>query len=235
VVCWLAALIVPVMLLTAPLVGAADKKPNPDKDKDADKKDDKLVKVGVVSGKVMAIYEDKRKLRLQVTIPHTKLNAAALVGVQQAQQQMTQASARRDIRGMLTAQQQMAMHQRNLYTIEKITQEIEFQALDDVVVRTAKPRDQFDDKGKVKKLTKAELKELKGDPKTPGYKAEFGDLMADQTLQVTVVRKKDAPAAKAPRPKKKKGKDDDVDAADLAGEPPQVSFIMIVADPPPAK
>jgi hypothetical protein len=233
-VSWLAVLVVPAILLTGPLVGA-DKKPNPDKDKDVDKKGDKLVKVGVVSGKVMAIYEDKRKLRLQVTIPHTKINAAAVTGMQQAQQQMTQASARRDIRGMLTAQQQMAMHQRNLYTIEKITQEIEFEAIDDVVVRTAKPREQFDDKGKVKKLTKAELKELKGDPKTPGYKAEFGDLTADQVLQVTVVRKKDAAAPKVARPKKKKGKDDDIDGADLVGETPQVSFIMILADPPPAK
>jgi hypothetical protein len=234
VVSWLAALVVPVLLLTGPLAGA-DKK-NPDKDKDKDvKKDDSFVKVGTVSGKVVAIYEDKRKFRMQVSIPHTKLNAGAITGMQQAQQAMQQAAARRDIRGMMTAQQQMSMHQRNLYTVERIQQEVEFQALDDVVVRTAKPREQFDDKGKVKKLSKAELKELKGDPKTPGFKSEFGDLTAEQTLQVTIVRKKDAPAPKVTRPKKKKGKDDDVEAADLVGEPPQVSFIMILADPPPAK
>ena len=38
------------------------------------------------------------------------------------------------------------------------------------------------------KLTKAELKELKGpDPKAPGYKAEFGDLTADQVIQADVL------------------------------------------------
>ena len=58
VVSWVAALVVPVMLLAGPLVGADKKK---DADKDDDKPAEKLIKVGAVAGKVMAVYEDKRR------------------------------------------------------------------------------------------------------------------------------------------------------------------------------
>jgi hypothetical protein len=228
-----AALAVPVVLLVGSLAGA-EKKPNPDKDKDVDKGGDQWVKVGAVSGKVMAVYEDKRRFRLEVTIPFTKINQGALNGVMQAQAAMAQA---RTLQARLLAQLQMQQYQRNLFTIDKVTRELEFQAIDDVVVRTARPREQFDDKGRIKKFTRAELKALKGpDKKQPGYKAEFGDLTADQILRVTVVRKKSAPAPKAVRPKRKKGKDADaLDAADLGDDTPHVSLIMILADPPPAK
>jgi hypothetical protein len=228
---WVAALLVPAVLLVGSL-GADDKKPNPDKD--ADKPTEKWVKVGVVAGRLITVYEDKRKFRLQITIPVTKLNQGALAGLQQAQVQMAQARAQGNLQGILQAQVAMQQHQRNLYTIEKHTKELEFQAIDDVLVRTAKPREMFDEKGRIKKLTKAERKELKGpNPKTPGYKAEFGDLTAEQVLQVTVVRKKGA--AKVVRPKGKKGKDADVLDADLGDDTLHVSMIMILADPPPAK
>ena len=55
------------------------------------------------------------------------------------------------------------------------------QASEDVVVRMARPKDDFDEKGKPKKYTKKELAELRGtDKKLPGYKAEFGDISTDQ-------------------------------------------------------
>jgi hypothetical protein len=233
VVSLVAALAVPAMMLGGSLVAADDKKA---KDKDLDKPAaDQWIKTGSITGKVMAVYEDKRRLRLQITFVTPKLNPGAVTGMAQAQAAMSQASARRDIRGMMQAQQQMAQHQRNLYTLDKQSKEIEFQAIDDVVVRTVRPREAFDEKGKIKKFTKAELKELKGpDPKLPGYKAEFGDLTAEQVLKMTVVRKKGTPAPK-PKPRARKGKDDDNLDADMLDDTPQVSMIMILADPPPGK
>jgi len=226
-VSWVVALVVPAMFLAGPLVGA-DKKA--DKDKEAEK-GDKWIKSGVMSGKIMTVYEDKRKLRLQISYQVPKFNPGAMAAMQQAQLQMAQA---RTYAARILAQQQMMAQQGKIYTYEKKTKELEFQAIEDVVVRTSKPREAFDEKGKIKKFTKAELKELKGpDRKVPGYKAEFGDLTADQIVQVTVVRKKGEPAPKR-KAKAKKGKEDDLDA-DLIDDTPNVGLIMILADPPPSK
>jgi hypothetical protein len=229
VVSLVAALAVPAMMLGGSLV-AADKK-----DKDLDKAADQWIKSGTITGKVMAVYEDKRRIRLQITTVTPKLNPSAVSGMMQAQAAMAQASRSRNIRGMMQAQQQMMQHQQNLYTLDKQSKEIEFQAIDDVVVRTAKPREAFDEKGRIKKFTAAELKELKGpNPRVPGYKAEFGDLTADQILKLTIVRKKGTPPPKV-KPRAKKGKDDDNLDAELLDDTPQVSFVMILADPPPGK
>jgi hypothetical protein len=232
---WVAALAVPAMLLAGPSAWAQKKKPNPDKDKDADapaEKAEKMIRAGVLVGKVAAVYEDKRKIRLQVVVP--KLNPGAINSIAQAQMQMARA---RSVVAMIQAQQALARAQASLYTAGH--QDVELQVLDDVVVRTARPREEFDEKGKVKKLTRAELKELKGpDPKLPGFKAEFGDVSADQFIQVTLVRKKPTGPAPKPVPRKgKKAKDGDAEAAAdlLADHLPQVSMIMILLDPPPAK
>ncbi len=227
-VSWMAALLVPAMMLTSPLAGA-DKNKDKDKDKDSDKPPaEKYIRLGTAAGKIMAVYEDKRKIRVQITVP--KLNPQGLVAIRQAQLAMVTANT---LVGVIQARQQMFNAQRSLYTNTHV--EVEVQALDDVVVRAAQPREAFDEKGKPKRFTKAELKELKGDPKLPGYKAEFGDLAADQIVTFVVVRKKGEPAPKpAPRPKKK-NKDDDIDPAMLKDDTPLVNMIMIVAEPPPAK
>ena len=64
---WLAALFLPVILLAGPAVAqkkAGDK--DADKDKDSDKPAEKWVKVGTLTARIVAMYEDKRKLRVQV-------------------------------------------------------------------------------------------------------------------------------------------------------------------------
>jgi hypothetical protein len=235
---WLAALLVPAMLLTGPQIGAQNKV-NKDLDKDKDKTkevtSEKMIRMGVLVGKVAAIYEDKRMIRLQVTVPVSRLNPGALLNVQQAQLQMAQARARRDPVAMRQAQISLAMAQASLYTVERINQDVELQALDEVVVRTASPRQEFDEKGKIKRLTRAELKEMKGDPKMPGFKAEFGDVTTDQIVQVSLVKKKPTGPVKKAKPKPKgKAKDGDAEPVDLLGENlPQISMIMILMDPPP--
>jgi hypothetical protein len=97
--------------------------------------------------------------------------------------------------------------------------EYEWQAMDDVKVRSANPPVQFDEKGRVKKLTAKEKKELKGNDKLPGYPAEFSDLKREQIVDVSLVSKK--PPARA-----KKGT--------LGAEyTPKMSFIMILTQPSP--
>jgi hypothetical protein len=60
---------------------------------------------------------------------------------------------------------------------------------DDVVVRRLHPGPIFDGKGKPRKPTAAELKEMKGnDPKLKGYKAELSNLKAGQVVTVTIAR-----------------------------------------------
>jgi len=224
---WLAALCLPVLWLVGPVLAFADKEK--EKDKDAEK--EKWVTVTKIQAKVSAVYEDKRKLRIQITVPKLDLNQVQALA--NARAAMAQA---RDVNALRQAQQQMAQAQARLYTTEN--KDLDVQAIDDVVVRSLHPRQEFDDKGRLKKLTKEELKEAKGEgelAKLPGYKAEFSDVQTEQIVQLTVVRKKNSPAPKAkPKPVgiKGKGKDMDADLDALAEDStPQVSFIMIVATP----
>ncbi|MGL4555283.1 MAG: hypothetical protein ACRC33_29300 [Gemmataceae bacterium] len=245
-----AVLTLPLLFTAGPAAQAQKtKKADADKDKDADTKNtEKTVKSGVLIGKVMNVYEDKRRLRIQVSIPVTKYNAGAAQGVLQAQQNLVNAQvamrSARDVNGLVQARQQMAQAQlemaraqAQLYQTELVNQEVEVDAIEDVVVRMASPKQDFDEKGRVKKYTKAELKELKGEGKHPGYKAEFSDIQNEQIIRVTTVRKKGEPAPKPAPVKKKKGKDDDAPspADGLADKQPQVSLIEILREAPVAK
>jgi hypothetical protein len=234
----LTILVLSAVVLVGSPASAEKKKKDLDKDLDKDKSSEKLVKAGVVVGKVMAVYDDKRQVRIQYDIPIPKLNVAAITGLQQAQAQLTQAMRTRNVQGMLQARQQMMQHQRNMYTYTKKSVDMTIEARDDAIVRILKPKADFDDKGKPKKYTKKELKELKGDPKLPGYKAEFGDIGTDQQIKVQLVRKKSEKTEAKPLPKRKKGKDDDVIAPggdDLGENIQQASMIIIIAEAPPGK
>lgn len=231
---WLAALVVPILLLSGPAVNAQKKEKGKKGEAEKEANSEKLIRAGVLTGKVAAVYEDKKKIRLSVTVPVTTINPGALNSIQQAQLNMMQARARGDAQGMINAQLEMARARATMYQVRNEHQDVELTAMDDVVVRTAHPKGSFDEKGKVKKMTKAELKELKGpDPKVPGYKAEFSDVQTEQVIQVTLVRKKNAPMPKVAVPKKKKKGEDGEAGADLFGDHlPQISLIMIVAEPP---
>jgi len=240
---WLAVLALPAAVLLGSPAHAQKKKGAADKDLD-DKNSQKMIKAGVLVGRVNNIYEASRKIQLKVAVPVTTLNAGAVSGMQQAQVAMAMARARRDVVGMRQAQLQLMLNQAGLYKIDVKTVDVEVEALDDVVVRTARPKADFDDKGRPKKLNKAQLKELRGDPKEPGYglgyKAEFGDVAVDQIIRVQLVRKKPEKGEVKPKakpkakPKGKKGKakdDDEMGAADLLGDnTPQVSMIVIIGE-----
>lgn len=232
---WLLVLLLPTLWLAAPLDGAQKKA---DKDKDKEVTTEKMINSGVLVGKVAAVYEEKRAIRLQVRVAIPVVNPGAVQQVAQAQVQMAQARLTRNPLLVLQAQQSMALAQATLYNVQTQTQDVELKVVEDAVVRLAHPRPELDDKGRPKKMSRAQLKELKGpDPKQPGYKAEFGDVATEQMIQVTLVRKKPAPGSPAKAvPKKAKGKDGDGEARLdlLADSLPQISKIMILIDPPPA-
>ena len=223
---WIAALAFLALIVTGSLV-EAQKKPDTDKDKDVDKNTDKMIKAGTVSGKVMAVYEDKKKIRLQVAVP--VLDPNGLQRVVNARLEMARA---RDPNAMRAAQYSLVQAQASLYKNEN--KDVEIQASDEVVVRMARPKEDFDEKGKPKKYTKKEKEEMRGtDKKLPGYKADFGDITTDQIIQVFLVRKKGAPAV--PKKRKGKGKDDSAEADLLGDYSPVASLILIVREPPRGK
>src|SRR5438093_192788 len=76
-------------------------------------------------------------------------------------------------------------------------QKVELQAADDLKVRTLLLPVEYDDAGKVRKLSDKELRELRGpDPKLPGYAADFDSLKPEQIVDIYVAPPKGG-AAKA--------------------------------------
>jgi hypothetical protein len=73
-------------------------------------------------------------------------------------------------------------------------EDIELLLKDDVKIRQANPPEAFDDKGRPKKYNVKELKELKGDDlKSPGYPADFSDLISQSIVNVTLMQKPQKP------------------------------------------
>src|SRR5437899_8182941 len=83
---------------------------------------------------------------------------------------------------------------RNLFKDE--TQKIELDAPENMKVRTMVLPVEVDDKGKPRKLTEKEKRELKGpDPMLPGYTGDFDSLKPDQIVEVYLA--KQPPKSKA--------------------------------------
>lgn len=169
---------------------------------------------------VVAIVEDKKSLRLRVPIRYVRVNAGQVQSYLNAQVSMMQAS---NAQGVLNAQSQMAQAAAQIYEIATEDREVEWTAADDLKVRMYNPPPQFDDKGRVKRYTPKELRELKGNDKLPGYPAEFSDIKSGQIVQVTLLQKKGGA-----RPIKR-GKDAEADV--LPDDLPKMTFIMILAEP----
>jgi hypothetical protein len=113
------------------------------------------------------------------------------------------------------------------------TFDVDLQPTDDMKVRMLQPPPDFDEKGRPKRYTAKELKELKGpDPKLPGYSADFDSLKPDQIVKVFLARKKPAKSAPRPQPPRKKGKEDNADAADAkVDNRPEVTMVLILIEP----
>jgi hypothetical protein len=140
---------------------------------------------------------------------------------QQARQQINQARNQ-----MAQAATAAARGNNNGGNVKTVRRNIEFQANEKLVVRTMLLPEAYDDKGKPKKYTQAELAELKGKNKTlPGYEAAAEKLETGQKVRVVLAT---APASKSAEKK------DAVDAVvgDDADKKKQAKMIVILEEGP---
>jgi hypothetical protein len=184
---------------------------------------EKKVKAGQVTGIVKSVSASDKSIRVEVAYTYKTVNPGAVNSLLRAKQQLARAIASRNPRAILSAQRSQLQAQRSMYKVTTKKEEVTFEATDDVKVRALKPPEQFDDKGNLKKLTREELRKLKGpNPRLPGYTADYDSLMENQVVTVYLVKKKGRP------PIKGKTKDKDALLEILADYSPKVSMIVIV-------
>jgi hypothetical protein len=116
------------------------------------------------------------------------------------------------------------------FPYRKGTRDIEFHAVDEVKIRSKNPPLEFDEKGRPRKYSYRELKELKGpDTKLPGYQADFETLKPGQDVQLTLARRKPIKTAQARK------SDDEYAEKDKIGpkpsDKPEVMMIVILREP----
>lgn len=214
----------------------AEKK-DPDK-KQAEKAADKMVTGGEISGVLKAEGGSQKYITLSVTISYMQPNPAAATAAMQQQRQMAQYQQQLMQARSWQQRQQIYMQmanssrqgQQNPFTVKTMSQDIDFQAADDMKVRCMFPPPAFDEKGNFKKYTPKELKELKGDSNLPGYEAGMDALKTGQTVKVYLAKM--APAKAKAAPVKEKGKKDkDKEKDDLDDNKPAIKMIVIISEP----
>src|SRR5207237_45562 len=99
------------------------KSAKPDVKKDLDTTTPKMIKAGQLHGKIVAINESKKSIRLSVTVSIPKLDQGQVNAILQAQAEMQQALYQRDprqrLQQMQQAQSKMLQAKFRLYTTEE--------------------------------------------------------------------------------------------------------------------
>jgi hypothetical protein len=187
------------------------------KDAKADKKDvkkeaaekeakSKMVTAGVIAGKLVRVEGAQKYLTVAVTVPYLRPATQTV-----------------NIRGRLIPVMS--------YQVASTSQNVELQAGDDMKVRTLQLPVDFDEKGRPKRYSSKELKELRGsDPQLPGYTADFDSLKPDQFVRVYLARKKDAPKPPPVKEKPAAKKDKDADKDAVMADKPEIAMIVILAE-----
>jgi hypothetical protein len=248
---WAAYLLLAAIVL--PLLAADDKKPDDKKpatdSKSDDKKTDekktdvkktdvkkvleknvnteKSIRAGELRGKIVAVIESKKSLRLSIPLQVPRINAGELRAAANDEVNYKLQLARGNASAAAQHLYNMQIHQARSVTVHTEYKEIELQTIEDVKIRLANPAPDYDDKGKPVRPSAKKLKELKGpDPKLPGYTGEFSNLAGEQVVTVTLVKKKSEGGPKLP-PVKGKAADPSALLVDL----PQVAMILVEYDP----
>jgi len=211
------------VVLPALLAQDAKKDATGDVGKDSDKPaPPTYVKADSVQGQVVGIDESQRVIRLKA------LNPREAQALNRAKQQL---AATRCPKQAAQLKQQIKQHQARLYSN---TQEMQIGTLEEAQVRLVNPPTELDEKGQPKKYTKEELIKVKGDPQLPGFKGKFSDLQTGQIVQITLLRRKDAPVARPKVPMNvKDSKDADPQLVNAAM--PKTNLIVVVQDVRPGR
>jgi hypothetical protein len=201
------------LALAVAMPAAAQNKKKPPADKVPDVDAEKALQPGDISGKVHTLSGNSLTLRVEYERLELKKgsnrgpNYDSLIRQQQAiaraQQRLATARSPRQMASALRSLQQANLNAQrqalrqagrggsNPFTVKKETKDFVIELSPDAKIRTSWTPAEFDDMGNLKKLTAAEKKELKGDPKLPGYKADLAALKAGQKATVHLARVKD--------------------------------------------
>jgi len=156
-----------------------------DKDKDAEKPAAKE-KWNFFSQITVVLKEIRETDKsVVISIQNQVINPSAQMQISQASMRMSQANTPQ---ARMQAQQAMMRAQQSMYTTKM--EDVELLMKDDVKIRQMNPPESFDDKGNKKKYSTKELKDLKGDDaKSPGYPAEYSDLVSQSIVTLTLMNK----------------------------------------------
>jgi hypothetical protein len=225
-------LAIPLLALCAAFPArAADDKKKDDAKIDAKKADEeKLVSVGHLDGVLKKSGGSGAGITVAVELilPDPKAQITQL----QHQLELSQAMM---IRNPLQRQQQLVAIMQQMRNGQNAfirkTVDLDLEPADNMIVRAMFLPEQFDDKGKPKKYTAKEIKELRGpDTNLPGYTADNDALKNGDLVTVYLVRKKHVPQINV-APKEKEKKDKDNDKLWDEENKPKVRMIVIRAEP----
>jgi hypothetical protein len=224
---------------------ADDTKPDSDKAaKDKKQAADKLVTAGSLYGKVVEwdIPEKLLTLNVKLSVPDgIDQGAANAIQAKQAELARLQVSPpprnpneyQNRLNKVATLTREIQQNQAKLYKFKQVDQKFTLVVADNAAVRQMELPTKFDDKGFPVKLTAEEKRELKGNnPRLPGYKADFDAIKADDMVQVTLSRKRDASANTADKTKteKKTDKVEEKDAPIRLDKNLQATVVVIGAE-----
>lgn len=213
--------LVALLAIMLPVLATDDETTNKPDAKDQ-KQFDKLIKSGKsFIGKLVKIDGEQRFLTVEVK--SSKQNPQAVQNLAHLQAQLFDAQRQRNpaerIKQMSHIQLEIDKATLNLYKDE--TQKIELDAPEKMKVRTKVLPVELDDKGKPRKLTEKEKRDLKGpDPTLPGYLGDFDSLKPDQTVEIYLAK----------QPPKSKTKDKDKEADNTEITRPRIAMIVILAE-----
>jgi hypothetical protein len=209
-----------------PVFAAEDDAESPAKpDPQAKKAQEKLIKSRKpFLAKLTKIDASKHCLTVEVTYKSLKQDPQSVQHLANLQRQLVQAQRNGNPVDRLaqTSRIQLEFEKAKLNLYKDQTQKFELDAPESMKVRTVLLPLETDEKGKPRRLTEKEKRELKGpDPTLPGYTADFDSLKVDQVVEVYL--------AKQPPKSKAKEKDQDTDSAEPSR--PKIAMIVIRAEP----
>jgi hypothetical protein len=172
-------------------VKGKDGRPDPGRIKE------RLFTVGEFCARVTEVGEGGKSLKVVVPLRLARPNPAAVERLAELQGEAVAALRIEDpaqrLQEIQRVQIEVVKARADLVTFEDHEINVDLPLADETVVRTLVLPAAYDDKGLPRRYTAAELKELKGPARLPGYKAEREDLKANQVVRVTIKVKRGSP------------------------------------------
>jgi hypothetical protein len=169
------------------------------------------------AAKLIRLDAQKEELSVEVTLKIPQENKGELQNIANLRAQLV---GNRDINSVRNIYLQIAQHEQRLITFKEEHKKLELTLNGDTKIRTLLLPVEYDDKGKLRKLTPKELKDLKGpDSRLPGYTADPDALKPNQQVKVYLVK-----AKHSAKPSSKENPDEPKDKA-------KVAIVVILSEP----